>query len=130
MANEYLMHYGVKGMKWGVRRTDEQLGHDAHKKSFFSRMDQAAYQHYKKKHPGNSYQAYKRHVAKKGALVGLAATGLMTAHLTGLDKVVMNAGARAARAMFNKIMPTRVVDAAGRVVRGASGHVWDDDKIG
>lgn len=26
--NEHvLMHYGVKGMKWGVRRTPEQLGH-------------------------------------------------------------------------------------------------------
>lgn len=23
----YLVHYGVKGMKWGVRRTPEQLGH-------------------------------------------------------------------------------------------------------
>lgn len=22
-----LVHYGVKGMKWGVRRTPEQLGH-------------------------------------------------------------------------------------------------------
>lgn len=22
-----LFHYGVKGMKWGVRRTREQLGH-------------------------------------------------------------------------------------------------------
>ena len=22
-----LFHYGVKGMKWGVRRTPEQLGH-------------------------------------------------------------------------------------------------------
>lgn len=26
MYDEYLMHYGVKGMKWGVRRTPEQLG--------------------------------------------------------------------------------------------------------
>lgn len=25
--HEFLMHYGVKGMKWGVRRTPEQLGH-------------------------------------------------------------------------------------------------------
>lgn len=24
---ECLMHYGVKGMKWGVRRTPEELGH-------------------------------------------------------------------------------------------------------
>ena len=24
---EFLMHYGVKGMKWGVKRTPEQLGH-------------------------------------------------------------------------------------------------------
>ncbi len=23
----FLMHYGVKGMKWGVRRTPEELGH-------------------------------------------------------------------------------------------------------
>ena len=27
MPDDYLMHYGVKGMRWGVRRTPEQLGH-------------------------------------------------------------------------------------------------------
>lgn len=27
-----LMHYGVKGQKWGVRRTPEQLGHDVSKR--------------------------------------------------------------------------------------------------
>lgn len=26
-----LYHYGVKGMKWGVRRTPKQLGHDSDK---------------------------------------------------------------------------------------------------
>lgn len=25
----YLEHYGIKGMQWGVRRTDEELGHDS-----------------------------------------------------------------------------------------------------
>lgn len=27
MNNDYLEHFGVKGMRWGVRRTPEQLGH-------------------------------------------------------------------------------------------------------
>lgn len=31
MENE-LTHYGIKGMKWGVRRTPAQLGHDLMKK--------------------------------------------------------------------------------------------------
>lgn len=26
LSNEYLEHHGIKGMKWGVRRTDAQLG--------------------------------------------------------------------------------------------------------
>mgnify|MGYP007012925215 CR=1 FL=1 len=29
--DEMLQHYGVKGMKWGVRRTPEQLDHRTHK---------------------------------------------------------------------------------------------------
>lgn len=29
MNNVYIKHSGVKGMKWGVRRTDAQLGNDS-----------------------------------------------------------------------------------------------------
>lgn len=28
-TDEYLQHYGVKGMRWGVRRTQEQLDSDS-----------------------------------------------------------------------------------------------------
>lgn len=27
MATETLVHYGIQGMKWGIRRTPDQLGH-------------------------------------------------------------------------------------------------------
>ena len=30
--DDVLVHYGVKGMKWGIRRTPAQLGHDIKKK--------------------------------------------------------------------------------------------------
>lgn len=33
MYDEYLAHFGVKGMKWGVRRTPEQLGNRVSKLS-------------------------------------------------------------------------------------------------
>lgn len=32
MENNELYHHGVKGQKWGVRRTPKQLGHDKPKK--------------------------------------------------------------------------------------------------
>lgn len=32
-SDAYLKHYGVKGMKWGIRRSPEQLGHKKEQKS-------------------------------------------------------------------------------------------------
>lgn len=34
-----LKHYGILGMRWGVRRTPEQLGHKREKKEDFRRKD-------------------------------------------------------------------------------------------
>lgn len=31
MTSSELYHHGIKGMKWGIRRTDAQLGHDSQK---------------------------------------------------------------------------------------------------
>ena len=29
--NEFLEHHGIKGQRWGIRRTPEQLGHKVDK---------------------------------------------------------------------------------------------------
>lgn len=55
VSSDYIYHYGVKGMKWGIRRTAEQLGHKI--KSKFSRKksssDESGYQTSSKKIQGS-----------------------------------------------------------------------------
>lgn len=41
MDNAELMHYGVKGMKWGVRRTPVQLGHRRKPKKIAKRSQES-----------------------------------------------------------------------------------------
>lgn len=38
--DDYIAHYGIKGMRWGVRRTPEQLGHTEPKKSIKDMTDE------------------------------------------------------------------------------------------
>lgn len=40
MYSDELYHYGVKGMKWGIRRTPAQLGHRTKKSSTSQRREE------------------------------------------------------------------------------------------
>ena len=57
---EFLAHYGVLGMKWGVRRTPEQLGHKTRKK--LKKMDKKAVK--VEKAADKNYQAFAKKMAK------------------------------------------------------------------
>lgn len=50
-----LQHHGVKGMKWGVRRTPQQLGHDIRKRRAQKKAEDKAYRQKMKKIGDNYY---------------------------------------------------------------------------
>ena len=60
--NYYLMHHGIKGMKWGVRRTPEQLGHKTKKAKIDSYSSAGYDSHGNRNYESNSPSktAYKR----------------------------------------------------------------------
>lgn len=93
----YLMHYGILGMKWGVRRTPEQLGR--RRKADTRSEDAKSYDTLKKKKPSemstkelreynertNQLKQYKNNksLIKKG-MVAVAATAATVGTLNAL----------------------------------------------
>ena len=60
-----LYHYGIKGMKWGVRRTPEQLGHAPKKKRSIKKTAKNAVD--KTVRFANKHKNYKRTIVRKTA---------------------------------------------------------------
>lgn len=92
--NYYLMHHGVKGMKWGVRRTPEQLGHRT--------LDQKA------KTKLNDPE-FKRKAAK-AAKIALAVGAIYAGHKVVNDPRVLKAG---------KDLTTSILANAGKIKASA-----------
>lgn len=45
---DFLMHYGIKGMHWGIRRTPEQLGHNETPKQLSKSLKKIKYKEFTK----------------------------------------------------------------------------------
>ena len=99
-ANEYLMHHGIKGMKWGVQRTDEQLGHDTASTSVS-----------KKNINPNTNTTRRRAII--GGIVGLAAAAgisALTARTLKKRKEFKNTCAKAMEFVDKATIPTVSID--------------------
>lgn len=64
--NEYLQHFGIPGMRWGVRRTSEQLGNkiDKYRKKNTQLNEYAKQQHSKSEELGRKALAFRNKQAK------------------------------------------------------------------
>ena len=140
---DYLQHFGIKGMKWGVRRTDAELGNKApNKKRFtqsapykaFVKIDSASDRVAKKIGGGNKRRGYAR-------IAAIAGTALLAGALHSYDKnhggkvrsMVANMFETAGKKAYNTAAQSgnRVLDAAGRVIKtGVRANVWDPRRIG
>lgn len=76
-VSEFLAHYGILGMKWGVRRTPEQLGHDINKLEKKRKKAEKKYQKVEKNKGSMSYAQYNKKVYKTSKNLDKAERRLM-----------------------------------------------------
>lgn len=67
MENTYLQHHGIKGMKWGVRRTPQQLGHMIKQRRVKKKREAALEKARQARKEKAEFEANKEKVLKSGS---------------------------------------------------------------
>lgn len=102
--SDTLVHYGVKGMKWGIRRTPEQLGHKVRQIRNMSDSERTRYAKQRVKERG-AEQAIDDEV-KKQKIQSLIATGATQVSHLGLGSLTIGS-------FFSGNVPLAAVAGAG-----------------
>lgn len=88
LTEEELEHFGIKGMKWGVRRTPEQLGHKREKTP--EQLARSA-----------KRKALAKKVAKYGAVVAFGSANMKYALTSQVGKECVKLGSQALSQILN-----------------------------
>lgn len=95
LTEEELEHFGIKGMKWGVRRTPEQLGHKREKTS--EQLAKAA----KRKALAKKVAKYGAMAAGTAAIVAFGNVSVTNALASQVGGKYIKAGASAISTLLN-----------------------------
>lgn len=101
-----LKHYGILGMKWGIRRTPEQLGHKREKKEDFRRKDPKKMTDDELRRNLNRVQMEKQYEAltkkKKGEGAAFVKRALTTVGMMAVTSIAVDAIKGGKNALMNK----------------------------
>ena len=134
-SEEYLAHYGIKGMKWGVRKAIAAGGTGLGNRKLARQYKKAQKKLAKLEKRANNGAKYARRAAALGAGAA-AAGGLAAAGTTGVGNALhaggaalVKGGGKAGRALdkLGQAMITRNIRGAG-IVRGAGKALSDASK--
>lgn len=136
-SNNELQHHGVKGMKWGVRRTPAQLGHPTATKKRKTKADKSriekAYANYKKKKAEKKKEeektAYKRKTAKEMTdeeLVKAINRARLEDQYRAMRPEPVSKGKKIADTMMNKVIGPAATEAGKRALTNTLNKMSDN----